>query len=112
MSTVPITVEGQPPREMPSYASLAEAIRTPFAPDGLPWIAALVNNDLVGLQTPLDVESVIRPLTMRAPEGAAVYERSLGFLLAKVVKELFHDADLSVNYTMGDGVYCTPSPIV
>ena len=107
MSTVPITVEGQPPCDVPSYTPLAEALRNISAPDRLPWIAALVNNDLVGLQTLLDVESVVRPLTMRASEGAAVYERSLGFLLAKVVKELFHDADLSVNYTMGDGVYCT-----
>ncbi len=107
MNTVPITVEGQPPRELPAYTAVAEAVRGLAAPDALPWIAALVNNDLVGLQTLLDVESDVRPITMRSAEGAAVYERSLGFLLAKVVNELFPGADLSVNYTMGDGVYCT-----
>lgn len=107
MSSVQITVEGHPPCVVPAYTPLAAAMPAACAPDGLPWIAALVNNDLVGLQFLLDVESDVRPLTMRAPEGAAVYERSLGFLLAKVVKELFQDADLSVNYTMGDGVYCT-----
>ena len=107
MNTVPITVVDLPPRELPAYSTVAEAVRGVAAPDGLPWIAALVNNDLVGLQTLLDVESVVRPIDMRSVEGAAVYERSLGFLLAKVVNELFPGADLSVNYTMGDGVYCT-----
>ncbi|MEI7436092.1 MAG: nucleoside kinase [bacterium] len=107
MSTVPITVEGQPSRDVPLHSSIAGVMHAAYAPDGLPWIAAMVNNDLVGLQTLLDVGSVVHPITMRTPEGAAVYERSLGFLLAKVVNALFRDADLSVNYTMGDGVYCT-----
>ena len=56
---------------------------------GLPYIVALVNNDLVSLSYPLTVNSTVRFLTMADPHGWRIYRRSLCFLLAKAVRDLY-----------------------
>jgi len=75
--------------------------------DGLPFIAVLVNNDLSSLSYPLTVDSELRFLTMADPHGWRVYQRSLCFLLAKAVHEVYPTADFSVEHSLGLGLYCT-----
>lgn len=75
--------------------------------EGLPYIAALVNNDVVSLSYPLSVNSDLVPLTAANPHGWRVYRRSLSFLLAKVVRDLFPDADFSLAHSFGPGLYCS-----
>jgi uridine kinase len=76
------------------------------APDGLPFIAALVNNDVVSLSYPLTVNSQVEFLTMTSRHGWRVYRRSLCFLLAKAVRDLFPRAHFSVEHSFGLGLYC------
>lgn len=77
---------------------------------GLPYIAALVNNDVTSLSYLLEMDCSVRPLTRLDPEGAHVYQRSLTFLLAKAVKELYPAASFSVDHSMGDAIYCSLDP--
>ncbi|MBN2301264.1 MAG: AAA family ATPase [Lentisphaerae bacterium] len=72
-----------------------------------PYIAALVNNDLVSMSYPLTVDSTVEFLTMADSHGWRVYRRSLCFLLAKVVAELFPKAGFSVEHSFGPGLYCS-----
>ncbi len=74
--------------------------------DGLPYIAALVNNDLVSLSYPLTVNSQVEFLTMGSAHGWRVYRRSLCFLLAKAVRDVFPTAQFSVEHSLGLGLYC------
>jgi uridine kinase len=78
---------------------------------GLPYIAALVNNDVTSLSYLLEMDCSLRPLTRLDPEGAHVYQRSLTFLVAKAVKELYPAAAFSVDYTMGNAIYCSFDPV-
>ena len=84
--------------------SLAGRMRSP---DDLPFIAALVNNDVASLSYPLTVDSDVRFLTMADAHGARVYCRSLCFLLAKAVHDLFPAASFSVEHSLGTGLYFT-----
>ena len=77
---------------------------------GLPVIAALVNNDVTSLSYLLEMDCTVRPLTRVDPEGTHIYQRSLTFLLAKAVRDLFPDAAFSVDYAMGNGIYCSLAP--
>lgn len=79
-------------------------------PDALPTIACLVNNDLCSLTYPLTVNCTLRFLTAADAHGWRVYRRSLCFLLAKAVRELYPDSDLSVEHSFGLGLYCHCSP--
>lgn len=75
--------------------------------DGLPFIAVLVNNDLCSLSYPLTVNCSVKFLTMVDSHGWRVYRRSLCFLLAKAVTELFPDAEFRVEHSFGPGLYCS-----
>ncbi|MEI7880233.1 MAG: nucleoside kinase [bacterium] len=86
--------------------ALKDILPSSTAPNGLPYIAALVNNDTTSLSYPVEMNSDIKLLTMTDPQGWHVYHRSLAFLLAKAVKELYPAAGFSVDYAVGDGLFC------
>jgi uridine kinase len=96
--------------ECPPRTALKDILPSPTAPNGLPYIAALLNNDTTSLSYPVEMDSDIKLLTMTDPQGWHVYHRSIAFLLAKAVKELFPAAGFSVDYAVGDGLFCDFEP--
>ncbi len=77
------------------------------AAGALPFIGALVNNEVVSLSYRLDVNCTVRLLTLADPHGWRIYEQSLSFLLAKTVRELFPDRKFTLDYSIGPGLYCS-----
>ena len=77
------------------------------SPDGLDYIGALVNNDVVSLSYPVEVDSEVALLTRGDPLGYQIYGRSTCFLLAKAVKEVFPEARFAIEHSLGTGVYCS-----
>jgi uridine kinase len=75
--------------------------------DGQPWIAALVNNDLVSLSYPLSVNGNVRFITAGSPHGWRVYRWSVCFLLAKAVRDIAPNARFTIEHAIGPGLYCT-----
>ncbi len=73
----------------------------------LPVLGALVNNDVVSLTYPLEVDCEVIPLTLANPHGWRLYRRSLSFVLAKAVNELFPEAIFSIEHSLGSGLYCS-----
>jgi len=74
---------------------------------GDPFIAALVNNDLVSLTYTLTVNSFLTFITARSPHGWRIYRRSLSVLLGKAIHDLYPDADFSVEHSFGIGLFCS-----
>jgi uridine kinase len=79
----------------------------PACEGGFGWVAARVNNDIVGLRAPILVDSELEFLTMADPHGWRVYRRSLCFLAAKAVRDCFPHGSLVVEHSMGLGIYCS-----
>jgi uridine kinase len=77
------------------------------AANGLPYLAALVNNDICSLTFPLQVNSEVQFLTLADTHGEFVYRRSLSFLIAKAVRDLFPEGEFAVEHSIGNGYYCT-----
>lgn len=75
--------------------------------DGLPYLAAIVNNDVSSLSYPVSINSTVRFLTMADPDGWRIYRRSLTYLAAKAVEELFPDAEFRVEHSLSGGLYCS-----
>jgi uridine kinase len=96
MNTITVTIEGQEPRQIPEGTEVGALLAQPRSDDGLPYLAALVNNDLASLSYPLTVNSTVRFLTMADEHGWGVYRRSLCFLLAKAVRDAYPAAAFSV----------------
>ena len=94
------TLERKPP------VILGDVLTGPRAANGLEILGALVNNDVFSLSYPLDVDSAVRFLTLADEQGRRMYIRTLCFLLAKTVRELYPEARFSIEHSLDTGFYC------
>lgn len=74
---------------------------------GRHYVGAMVNNQIVTLEFLLEVDSDVRFLTFADSNGWRIYRSTACFLLAKVVKELFPEARLTIEHSMGTGFFCS-----
>ena len=105
--TISITLESGQKIPCPSQTLVGELISEPVgSSNGLPYLGALVNNELVTFGYTLDIDSTVRFVTMASHGGMQIYVRSLSFLLAKAVKDLYPACKFSVEHALGPGLYC------
>lgn len=71
-----------------------------------PIVAAKVDHVLKDLQSQVTEYDVIEFIDMTSELGIKVYQRSTTFLLIIAVHELFADAEITVEYSIGNGLYC------
>jgi uridine kinase len=75
-----------------------------------PVVAAIVNGDLRELTYPINIESVIQPVTMSDPDGARIYRRSLTYLLEMAFGDLYPRGKLTIDHSVSfGGYYCQVS---
>ncbi len=106
--TIEVQVAGRPLRRVAAGTAVRDILDGPARDDrGLPYLGALVNNDCVTLEYPIEVDSDIEFITLRHPHGWRIYRSSLAFLLAKAVRETFPAAAFAVEHSLGNGFYCS-----
>jgi len=71
-----------------------------------PIVAALVNNELCELSVTLEKPAAVRFLDLTSAEGKRIYYRSLTLLLIQAVYDLFPQALIKVEHSLGKGLYC------
>lgn len=75
-------------------------------PEGLPYICALVDNEVTSLSYPLCTDCDVTFLTMSDSHGWRAYRRSVSFLLAKAIWDLYPEVEFFVEHSLGQGFYC------
>ncbi|MER2600279.1 MAG: nucleoside kinase [Caldilineales bacterium] len=76
-------------------------------PGAAPIVAALVNGELQDLNTTVTNDCDVVWLDTGSDDGMRIYRRSLTFLLAAAVSELFSGARLHIDYSMTfGGLFC------
>ena len=70
-------------------------------------LGALVNNKIVSLTYPLEVDSKISLLTLSSSYGYRIYRNSVSFLLTKAAHECFPGMKLEIKHSLGNGFYCS-----
>ena len=73
---------------------------------GLPVLAALVDNKLKSLDYKIINPHNVRFIGYDHPDGRRTYIRSLCFVLQNVVREMFPDKVLAIDYSLPSGLYC------
>lgn len=69
-------------------------------------LAALVDNKLKSLDYKIINPHNVRFIGYEHPDGRRTYIRSLSFVLQNVVREMYPDMMLSVEYSLPSGLYC------
>lgn len=104
--TIQVTLTDQTTRTVATDTRVEEIVPGYYSDDGLPYVCALVNNDVQSLSSPLEVDCVVRPVSINETHGDRVYRRSVAFLLAKTIRELHPRGDFTVEHSIGPGLYC------
>ncbi|MDP6490666.1 MAG: nucleoside kinase [Kiritimatiellia bacterium] len=105
-----ITVSFKDGRRLECRAGTPVGSFIPEPTNGQPFLAALVNNDVASLSYPLTVNCHVSFLTLGDPHGWRVYCRSLCYVLAMAVRDLFPHAAFAVEHSFGNGLYCSFEP--
>lgn len=69
-------------------------------------VAAKVDNEIKDLQSELTNDCYVDFLDLHTEDGMKVYQRSLTFVMITAAKELFPHCNLTVEHSLGDGLYC------
>jgi uridine kinase len=94
--------------EAPPGTLLADIMCAAARPGEPMVVAAIINNKLAELTTPLLRDADVRPVTVAETDGTRIYRRSLVFLLVTAAKELFPEAELFVEHSaaVAGGYFC------
>jgi uridine kinase len=93
--------------EYPAGTPANEVLKKNYSPEGLPYIACMVNNEVCSLSFPLNVDCHIKFITANNSYGMRVYRTGLAFLLAMAVNRVFPGARLIVEHSLGTAFYCS-----
>lgn len=72
-----------------------------------PLAAVKVNEEILPLSAPLEVNSRLEPVLLESAEGTAIYRCSLAFLLAVAANKLFPNRRLYIGHSLGHSYYYT-----
>jgi uridine kinase len=107
LNTITVTLNGSATIQCAAGTHVRSILPQQRSPEGLEYLGALVNNDAVSLSYPVEVDSSVMPLSRGDAHGYQIYRRSVGFLLAKAVRELFPEAHFAVQHSLGPGLFCS-----
>lgn len=103
-ATVQIQLDSGVVLEGPRGTSVEDFLLSQQTTDA-PIVGAVVNAQLRELTVAVEVDSRVRPITMKDADGMRFYRRSLTFLLAAAFDELFDDIELYVDHSVTSGGY-------
>ena len=93
--------------EGPIGTTLEAFVRAAYPDPVIPPMAAIVDGQLRELATPLRRDAYVKPVFLTDSDGIRIYTRSLSFLLAACVQELFPEAELIIDHSVPfGGYYC------
>ncbi|MFW5683704.1 MAG: nucleoside kinase, partial [Spirochaetota bacterium] len=70
-----------------------------------PVVAAVVNNEVLGLSRRVRINARVDPVYLASDEGVRCYRQSLCFLLALAVQRVSPHRRLIIGHSLGDGYY-------
>jgi uridine kinase len=103
--TLTITLKDSTTVQIAKGTTLGEAAKNISTSPEYPILCAKVNNDFKGLDFKPEMDSEVEFLDYRTPPGKECYRRSISFVLARAVLELYRNARLVIGHSIGNGFY-------
>ncbi|MDO9542705.1 MAG: nucleoside kinase, partial [Kiritimatiellia bacterium] len=107
MNDIQVSIENGKRKNYPVNTPVDALLQAPVNRQGIPFIGALVNNNVVSLSYPLKINCQVRFLAASDPLGMRIYRNSLSFLLAKIVSQSFPETRLCIEHSLSTGFYYT-----
>ncbi len=105
METITLTIKDGKTIQHPKGKPIIDvALSLPTKPQ-LPYLCARVDNTIRSLDFCPEMDCTVEFLTYQSPEGTECYRRSITFVLARAVLELYRNARLVIGHSIGNGFY-------
>mgnify|MGYP001810208298 CR=1 FL=1 len=75
------------------------------AADGVPIVAAIVNNEIRELTWQVREPCAVRFVDLHTEDGIRIYQRSLKFLLMKALHDCHPDRDVAIRHSVSKGIF-------
>ncbi|MDP4144432.1 MAG: nucleoside kinase [Bacillota bacterium] len=85
--------------------TIYEVIKKNSLEKDIPIVLGKINGELHELTHKLESSGELLTVDITDPVGLKVYERTLVFVLIKVVLDLYPDAKVTIEHTLGKGIY-------
>ena len=92
--------------EVEKGKTIEEAFKDEIEKSKYTVIGAIYNNEYMCLNKKIDEDGTIELLDISSKEGLRAYRRTLIFIFAKALREIFPDNRATVNYQMANAIYC------
>ncbi len=89
----------------PKGTPLVDFFKVAFPHASDPPVAAIVNDELIELGRPVEIDIKAEPIYLSDSDGIRIYCRSLSFLLIVATHALFPDVRLNIDYSVPYGGY-------
>ena len=89
----------------PKGTPLVDFFKVAFPHASDPPVAAIVNDELIELGRPVEIDIKAEPVYLSDSDGIRIYCRSLSFLLIVATHALFPDVRLNIDYSVPYGGY-------
>ena len=86
-------------------ATVAEALAALLPPDHPKPLGAFCDGKVLELNTKLQKNCYLTPITFQHEEGRRIYERSLRFILLLAVRRCYPDVRVRIEHSIGFGLY-------
>jgi uridine kinase len=105
ISQVTITLPDGSTHKLEKGKSIIELARQVPAQNDLPYICAKVNNEVQSLDFAPEMNCQVEFLTYKSAQGRDCYRRSMTFVLARAIMELYRNARLAIDHSIGNGYF-------
>lgn len=85
---------------------IEDILKEQIARSEYPVVGAIYNNRYVGLKTTVNEDGEIKLIDISSRQGMRIYRRTLIFIFAMVLKELYPENEATVNYQLTNATYC------
>lgn len=85
---------------------IEDILKEQIAKSEYPVVGAIYNNRYVGLKTMVNEDGEIKLIDISSRQGMRIYRRTLIFIFAMVLKELYPENEATVNYQLTNATYC------
>ncbi|TZE82561.1 nucleoside kinase [Calorimonas adulescens] len=92
--------------EFPAGTKIIDMAREVLKDKYTKVLAATLDNRFVNLHQKVDRDCSIGFIDLSGENGERIYARSLAFVLSKAVKDLYPEGTLTVEHSLGNGLYC------
>lgn len=100
------SIDGGKPSEIERMTPVRDLLSSTESENRLPYVGAVINNEVQDLSTPLESSAKIRFIDMKDPHGWLIYRNTALFILNMAVDQLFGEEHFTVEHSLGTGCFC------